>query len=196
MQPCFIISSVLHVFSVVSIHAVRLCLWTTTTNGPNIYQPDDVYDIWVWRDTVEWYWEGMTEQHGKNLSQCYFHQPQVLHGREQGHLGERPATNRLSHGTAYVFSYTLKLGSNAIVLSCLLMFCPRKQAGNNITSLTAVFISTLKENLQSASSFTFQHLYNGFSVWLKAELTTCYTMSRWVRLCDAGFFNSWWQFSR
>jgi hypothetical protein len=44
---------------VVQVDVVRLCLWTAATNGPTIHPPDD---IWVWRATVEWYWQRITEE--------------------------------------------------------------------------------------------------------------------------------------
>jgi hypothetical protein len=45
------------------VDGLRLCLWTVTTSGPIIRYQDD---IWVWRATVEWYWQGNTEELGEN----------------------------------------------------------------------------------------------------------------------------------
>jgi len=36
----------------------RRRLWTAATNGPNVHPPND---IWVWRATVELYWQGRTQ---------------------------------------------------------------------------------------------------------------------------------------
>jgi hypothetical protein len=52
---------------------------------------------------VEWNWKGKTDNSEKNLSQCHFvhHKPQWTDpGSNPGLRSERPATNRLSHGTA------------------------------------------------------------------------------------------------
>jgi hypothetical protein len=56
-------------FIVVHVDGVRLCLWTAATNGPVIHLSDD---IWVWRATVEWYWQGKPKNSERNLSQCHF----------------------------------------------------------------------------------------------------------------------------
>jgi hypothetical protein len=49
---------------VVNADGVWLCLWTAATNGP-IAHPRD--DIWVFRVTVEWYWQGKIEELWENL---------------------------------------------------------------------------------------------------------------------------------
>jgi hypothetical protein len=41
------------------VDGVRLCLWTAATNVPAVHLPAD---IWVWRATVEWYWQGKAEE--------------------------------------------------------------------------------------------------------------------------------------
>jgi hypothetical protein len=40
----------------------RLFLWTATTNGPIVHRPGNV---WEWRATVEWYWQGKAEELGE-----------------------------------------------------------------------------------------------------------------------------------
>jgi hypothetical protein len=59
----------------------------------------------VWRTTVEWYWQGNTEQLWEKLTQChksYIDWP----GRNPGLRGERPATNSLSYSTASSSSFS------------------------------------------------------------------------------------------
>jgi hypothetical protein len=45
------------------VDGVTLCLWNANTNGPTVHAPGD---IWAWRATVEWYWQGKTEEREKN----------------------------------------------------------------------------------------------------------------------------------
>jgi hypothetical protein len=55
--------------------------------------------------TMEWYWQGKSERLGEKPVQCYFvhHKSHWIDpGANPGHRGERPATNRLSHGTALI----------------------------------------------------------------------------------------------
>jgi hypothetical protein len=49
---------------------------------------------------------GETKVLGENLSQCRFvhHKADMLPGREPGRRGGKPATNRLSYGTAVMFT--------------------------------------------------------------------------------------------
>jgi hypothetical protein len=51
---------------VVHIDGVRLFLWTVAINRPIFHPPDD---IWVWRATVKWYWQGEPKNLEKNLFQ-------------------------------------------------------------------------------------------------------------------------------
>jgi hypothetical protein len=60
------------------VYGVRSCLWTASTNGPIVHSPDDT---WVWRDTVECYWQGKTEEVGENpvlVLLCPLHIPHGL----------------------------------------------------------------------------------------------------------------------
>jgi hypothetical protein len=59
------------------VHGVRLRLWTATTNGPMANPLDD---IWAWKATVEWYWQGESKELGENLVPVPFCPPKVQHG--------------------------------------------------------------------------------------------------------------------
>jgi hypothetical protein len=80
---------------------VRLRLWTATTNGHIVHLSDDV---WVWRTTVEWYWQGKTEKIRRktfpSATLSATNSAWIDTDANPGLHGERPATNRLSHGTA------------------------------------------------------------------------------------------------
>jgi hypothetical protein len=57
---------------------VRLCLWTAATYVPTSHSP---YDIWAWRATVGWYWQGKFEELGEKpvpLPLCPPQIPRVL----------------------------------------------------------------------------------------------------------------------
>jgi hypothetical protein len=85
------------VLVVVHVDGVRLRL----NSGHWVYCsfPDDIR---VWRGTVEWHWQGI-EELGENLSQFHFIHHKSHMGANRGLCGKRPATNRLSHGTAKGF---------------------------------------------------------------------------------------------
>jgi hypothetical protein len=89
-----------NVVAVVHGDGLRLYLQTAASNGPIYHSPDYT---WVWGATVEWYWQGNTEELRKNPVSCHF----VHHKSDRtdasanpGLRDERPATNRLNHGTA------------------------------------------------------------------------------------------------
>jgi hypothetical protein len=70
------------------------------------------HDIWVWRATVEWYWQGKTEELGEKPVPVPLWPTQIPHGaRTPGLCSERLAINRLSHGTTYVDLSHMKFGS-------------------------------------------------------------------------------------
>jgi hypothetical protein len=60
---------IINIVVVVHVDGVRPCLWTVATSGLTVHPPGD---IWVWRATVEWYWQGKWKNLEKNLSQCHF----------------------------------------------------------------------------------------------------------------------------
>jgi hypothetical protein len=80
---------------------VRPCPWTATTNGPAVHFPDYIY-VCILRSTAKWYWLGKTEElvdKPVSVPQC---PPQISHGLTRtSTVKGRPATNRLSHGTAF-----------------------------------------------------------------------------------------------
>jgi hypothetical protein len=59
-----------------------------------------------------------TEVLGENLPHCRFVQqkPHMLPGREPGPRGGKPATNRLSYGTAWAWSYQYRVLKLRVVL--------------------------------------------------------------------------------
>jgi hypothetical protein len=80
--------------------------------------------IWVRRATVEWYWQGKPKNSEKNLSHCHFSTTNptwIDPGANPGLLGERSATNDLSHGTAFRGSYA----QTRFVLFLLFQLCQR-----------------------------------------------------------------------
>jgi hypothetical protein len=56
--------------------------------------------IWVWRATVEWYWQGKTKELGEKPVPVPLCPPQIPHGLTQART-RASTTNDLSHGTAY-----------------------------------------------------------------------------------------------
>jgi hypothetical protein len=56
--------TILLLLFVVHIDGAMLCIRTSATNRPVVYP---LCDVCVWRATVEWYWQGKTEELGENL---------------------------------------------------------------------------------------------------------------------------------
>jgi hypothetical protein len=84
----------------ISWDGVRLSpLWHVGHYWPIIPALDD---RWVWSVWWNENWQGETEALGENLPPCYFGPPQIPHdlGSNPGSRGGKPATNRLSYGTA------------------------------------------------------------------------------------------------
>jgi len=81
------------------------CRWGETVSLNCGHHPPG--DIWVWRATVEWYWQGKTEELGEKPVPVPLWPPQIPHGMtlgaNPGLRCERPATNRLSYGIAWLF---------------------------------------------------------------------------------------------
>jgi hypothetical protein len=55
--------------------------------------------FWNVEPTVEWYWQGKTEELGEKPVPVPLCPPQIPLGANPGRHVERPATNHLSHGT-------------------------------------------------------------------------------------------------
>jgi hypothetical protein len=92
----------------VHVDGVRLCLGTAASNGPIVHPPDDML---VWRAMVECYWQGITEELGKNPVPVPLCPPQIPHGLIQVRTRAstvRRLTNRLSHSTASEEIYHLR----------------------------------------------------------------------------------------
>jgi hypothetical protein len=61
-----------------------LCQWGGTmrlnfsaSNGPTVHPP---YDIWKWRSTADWYWQGKTEELGERSVPLPLCLPRISHG--------------------------------------------------------------------------------------------------------------------
>jgi hypothetical protein len=81
----------------VHIEGTRRCLWTAATNEPIAHSRDY---MWAWRTTVEWYWQGKPEELREEPVLVQLCPLQIRNGLDwPGLRGERPETNRLSHGT-------------------------------------------------------------------------------------------------
>jgi hypothetical protein len=89
-----------HSIVVVHIDGVTLCLWTAVANGPIVHPQDD---IWEWRAMVEWYWQGKTEESGRETCPSAIlstTNPTLTDlGANPGLCWKSPVTNRLSHDT-------------------------------------------------------------------------------------------------
>jgi hypothetical protein len=74
-------------FFFILVDGVRLCFWTAATDRALVHAPGV---MWVWKATVEWYWQWKTkEQVGKPVL-LLFCPPQIS-----------PATNRLNHNMVH-----------------------------------------------------------------------------------------------
>jgi hypothetical protein len=71
-------------------YVVRLRLWTAATNG-HIVHPTD---MGVCRATVEWYWQGKTEEFGEKPVPVPLHPPQIPHGMARTQTRDRAVKDR------------------------------------------------------------------------------------------------------
>jgi hypothetical protein len=98
--------------NVVHVDGVRRCLWTAPTNGPTVHPAGD---IWVWRATVEWWWQGKREQLGGKRIRVPLCLPQIPHNRlacrEPGAFRKR--SRSVNHSTT-TFSIAVQMYNNVI----------------------------------------------------------------------------------
>jgi hypothetical protein len=79
-------------FTFVYVDVVKRRFLTAATNRPVVYPP---WDIWVWRATVEWYWQGKTKELEERPVPMPLCPPQIPHGltrtrnRASGLRGQR-----------------------------------------------------------------------------------------------------------
>jgi hypothetical protein len=83
------------------VDGLRLCVRTAATNGPIVLPPDDDMSMKPWlNDDTD---RGKPNNSEKNLYKYHFSTTNPIWiepGAKLGLRGGRPATNRLSHGTA------------------------------------------------------------------------------------------------
>jgi hypothetical protein len=87
--------------------------------------------MWVWRTTVEWYWQGKTEKLGRktcpSATLSTTNPTWTYSGANPVLRGERPATNHLSHGTARQFLLTfMKVRKPYVMTSVRIAGCLQK----------------------------------------------------------------------
>jgi hypothetical protein len=105
-------------FDVVRVDALRLCIWNAVVRLPD--------DVWVWRATVEWYWQGKTKGLLENPVPVPLCPPQIPHGLTR--VQTRTSAMRSRRITAWPITSMLnKLGiiigmqvfHHKFVVSCL-----------------------------------------------------------------------------
>jgi hypothetical protein len=84
--------------SLVQVYGMRLCLWTAATSGSVVHPAGD---IWVWRATMEWYWQGKTEELRESPVPMPLCSLQVLNGETRARETDLRAVTRLSRGTTW-----------------------------------------------------------------------------------------------
>jgi hypothetical protein len=83
------------VYWLIDYYMLRLRLWTADINGHIVHPPDDM----SWRATVEWYWQGKTEELGEKPVPVPLCPPQISHGLTRART--RASANHLSHGICF-----------------------------------------------------------------------------------------------
>jgi hypothetical protein len=65
--------------------------------------------MWVWRTMVEWYWQGKSKELGErtcpSATLSTTNPIWIYPGANPGRRSDRPATNRLNHGTTHYSPY-------------------------------------------------------------------------------------------
>jgi hypothetical protein len=64
--------------SFVHIYGVRRCIWTAANKGPIVHPPDDT--PYEYGSSVEWYWQGKSEELRENSVPVPLYPPQIPNG--------------------------------------------------------------------------------------------------------------------
>jgi hypothetical protein len=117
----------LQAVAVVHVNGVRLYLWTAATNGPIVH----FHIIWVWRVTVEWYWQVKANNSGKTLFQCHSVHHTDWPGRKPGLPQWGPANSSHKRHKPLLHSVTSR--------HCSLLFLIKDLSKNRTTVVSTAW---------------------------------------------------------